>query len=114
MGLPDWVMARERSALVLTMVVIAAELLARTGSGTAEATTALLVKVPAFGVVTVIFTVAVPLLAIVPRVVTTTPLDCEELPCEDCAETKVTPAGRKLVSITLVAVEGPAFLMVLV
>lgn len=113
-GLPDCVMIRERSALVPTTVVTEAELLVRTGSAIAEVTIALLVNAPVFGIVTVIVTVAMPLLAMVPKVATTTPLDCVKLPWEGWAETKVTPAGRKLVSTTPVAAEGPKLLTVFV
>ena len=60
---------------------------------------------------TVSVTVAVPLLATVPRaqVMVVVPL---QLPCEGVAETNVTPEGRTSVTETFAALLGPALLTV--
>ena len=81
-------------------------LFGRLGSGTELVTVAELLSVPAVVGMTLMVTVAVPLLASVPRAQVTllVPL---QLPCEAVAETKVTFAGSASEVVTPVAASGP-------
>ena len=55
-----------------------------------------------------ISTVALAASASVPSAQVTVPLDSEQVPCEGVAESNVTPAGSVSVTVTPVALEGPA------
>jgi hypothetical protein len=78
-------------------------------SVTADVTLASFVIEPWLCGVTLIDTLALAALVIVPRAHVTVPDACEQLPCDDVAELNVTPAGSVSVSWTEVADDGPAF-----
>ena len=76
----------------------------------AELTLAVFVIEPWAWGVTLIETLALPPIAIVPSGHVTVPDAWEQVPWDGVAETKVTPAGRVSVTVVLVAPEGPALL----
>ena len=78
-------------------------------SPVSDVTFAWFVIVPMLCGVTLTVTLALAVLASVPREHVTVPLACEQLPCDGVAELKVTPAGSVSVSVMPVAPEGPAF-----
>jgi hypothetical protein len=99
----------ERSALVLTLVLMDVELLVPTGSVAVEVTPARFVSVPvveAFTVTTTV-TVAVVLLVSTPKeqVRLVVPL---QVPWLGVDELKVTPEGNVSVTVTPAALVGPA------
>src|SRR5687767_11067190 len=71
---------------------------------------AVLFSVPAAGAVTTIVIVADAPEASVPRLHVTVPADWVQAPWLAIAETKVTPAGSGSVTVTKLAVSGPALL----
>ena len=92
-----------------TVVTMVAVLLAGSGSGVGEATVRVLVmSPPAVGVTTTVKLLAPPL-GRVPTLQTTLPPRLTQ-PGE--AETKVTPAGKASVSVTLEAEAGPRLVTV--
>ena len=99
----------DRSAAGSTVVVALAELLAGTGSTVVDGDGRLVGDLPVDlgrdrdrdGPRSAPF-------AIVPSEHVTVPLDCEHVPCEGVAELKVTPAGSVSVTVTPVALDGPA------
>ncbi len=99
-GSGESVFVTARSATGLTVVVALAELLARLVSIAVEATLAVFVIEPWFCGVTLIETVALAPLSIVPREHVTVPDACEQLPWDGVAESNVTPAGSVSVSVT--------------
>ncbi len=105
-------MVTTRSATGLTVVVALAELLPRLTSAAAELTLAWFVIEPWLCGTTLIETLALPALAIVPSGHVTVPEDSEHVPWEGVAETNVTPDGSVSVSCTDGALDGPAFWVV--
>src|SRR5437773_2289295 len=102
-----------RSAEMTTdwdVTVADALLFAMLGSVTAEETVAVLVMLPAVFAVTTMVAVAPALLARLPRLQVTVPVAREQVPWDDAADTKVTPAGRGSVRMTPVAAAGPPFM----
>ena len=93
-----------------TTVVTTVELLSLgSGSVSAEVTDAVLVSIAgAPGAVTTMSTPRDVVLGIEPMLHVTVPDTCVQVPCVGVAETKVTPAGSVSVSVTPVAVDGPA------
>ena len=85
-----------------------AELLAVCRSVTVDVTLALLVMLPAAGCRIEMTAIASAPLAIVPNVHVTVPEACEQLPCDGNALLYVEPLGRLSVSVTPVALDGPA------
>ena len=61
--------------------------------------------------VTLISTLALAPFATVPSEHVTVPLACEQVPCDGVADLYVTPLGSVSVTVTPVALEGPALLM---
>jgi hypothetical protein len=100
----------ERSATGSTVVVALALLFAEFGSLTPEETLAWFVTDPVDGGVTLIVTLALAPLAMLPSAHETTPEDWAQLPCEAVAVLNVTPLGSVSLTATVVAVEGPALL----
>ena len=98
----------DRSAAGFTVVEALAELLAGTRSTVSAETLAWLVIEPSDCGVTLIETLALPAFAIVPSAQVTVPLACEQVPWEGVAELKVTPAGSVSVTLTPLALDGPA------
>jgi hypothetical protein len=93
------------------MVVDAlAALLTRTGSAVVADTLAWFVIVPPEDGTTLISTLAFAPFAMVPSGHVTVPADCEQLPCAEVADWKVTPLGSVSVTDTPVAADGPALL----
>jgi len=94
---------------VVTVTVAVEELLAETGSGVVETTTAVLTTdpYPPLGLVTTSVIVVEPPESIVPREQVTVPKLAEQ---GDVAETNVVPAGRRSVTVTAAAEAGPKFL----
>jgi hypothetical protein len=102
------VIARSADAAV-TVVVAEALLFVPFGSPSAAETDAVFVFVPDVDAVTTIDTVAFALTASEPSGQVTTPDTWLQVPCELDAETNVVPAGSVSVTVTFVAVCGPAF-----
>src|SRR5713101_2995934 len=110
----ELVLVTVRSATGFTVVVTEAELFAGLGSGSVALTLAVLVMegaAAACGVTTMV-AVALALLARELRLHVTVPAACEQEPWLALAETKVTPAGRVSVMVTLVAPPGPLLVAV--
>jgi hypothetical protein len=84
-------------------------LLAVLGSVVSDVMLAEFVIVPAAWGLILIEMLRIPPLGIFPIEQVTVPDACEQLPAEGVAETKTDPGGRVSVTLTLVAVEGPAF-----
>src|SRR5262245_3655998 len=101
------VLKRTKSACTLMVLAIEAASFEEFKSVVAAVTLAELVIVPTTVGVAVMVTVAVALLVRVPRLHVTTLLVWVNVPCEDVAETNVTPAGSGSVSTTLLEDEGP-------
>jgi hypothetical protein len=91
------------------VVVALAELFAGFGSDSDAETDAVFVFVPDVDAVTTIDMVAFALAASEPSEQVTTPDAWLQVPCELDAETNVVPAGSVSVTVTFVAVCGPAF-----
>jgi len=105
------VLVTDRSAEAVTVVLAVALLFALLGSASLAVTLAVLVIVPPdVGAVTTIVTVALPALAIVPRLHVTVPALWVQVPWVGVADTKPTPAGKVSVKLTPVATLGPALL----
>jgi hypothetical protein len=101
-----------RSADGVTVVTTGGvTLLVRFGSGVGEVTLAVLVKVPLAGAVTIRVKFVVAFAAREARFQFTTPAVSLPLPV---ALTKVTPTGKASVTTTLVAVDGPKLVKVIV
>ena len=100
----------DRFAAEFTVVTAVDPLLAVLGSPVAEITLAVLVSVPSACGVTLIETLALPVLIRLPSEHETVPADCEQLPWVGVAEVNVTPGGSVSVRVMPVAVEGPALL----
>jgi hypothetical protein len=100
----------ERFAAALTVLLVLEELFPDTGSFTLLDTVAVLLTVPTAAAdgVTIMVTVALPLLATVPiaQVIVAVPL---HVPCDGVAETNVTFAGNVSLTVTPVAALGPEF-----
>src|SRR5260370_15655133 len=110
----ELVLATARWATGFTVVVTEGELFAGLGSGSVALTLAVLVMegaAAACGVTTMV-AVALALLARELRLHVTVPAACEQEPWLALAETKVTPAGRGSVVVTLVAPPGPVLVAV--
>src|SRR2546423_1651701 len=103
-----------RSANRWTVVVAVAVLLPVLGSGVTDVTVAVLVIVPVVVglTVTTIVIVVVAAAARLARVQVTVPLDWLHVQPAPAALTKVTPAGRVSVTVTLVAPVGPPLVTV--
>src|SRR6185369_14100408 len=97
----------DRAAAGSTVVHSVAALLTKTGSAVAADTVAWLVIMPPELGAPVITTVASAPPAIAPTAHVTVPLECEQLPWDGVAESKLTPAVRVSVSSTPVASSGP-------
>jgi hypothetical protein len=97
-----------------TVVLSVAVSLLESESGSFDATEAVLVIVPSLWGVTLIWTVAESPLARVPRAQVTVPAASEQPPCEELAESKLTPAGSGSFKETPPAVAGPLFVTVTV
>src|ERR1051325_6517596 len=110
-GSDEAVLFSTRSMAGFTKVGTMTLLLEGTVSVSVPETAALLVITPSANGITVIATVATPLLANVPRLQMTVPLLLMQVPWEEDEERKVTLAGKTFVTITLVAIEGPTFLI---
>jgi hypothetical protein len=105
------------SATGVTVVVSVSELLAALVSVSVDVTLAVfeIVGTEAAVVVTVMLTVALAPLLIVPRLQVSTPATgAPQAPCDDVAVTKFVVAGKVSVSVTPVALLGPAFVTVTV
>jgi hypothetical protein len=110
-GSGESALVTDRSAEAITVVVALAVLLAVLGSLSVAVTLTLLVIVPpSVGALTTIVTVADPALAIVPRLQVTVPALWLQVPWVGVADTKPTLAGNVSVTLTPVAVLGPALL----
>src|SRR5687768_9763081 len=106
----------ERVGILAESTAVNAEPALLSGVGSSSgvlATVAVLANVPKAGGVMTSVIVAVPPLAIAPRVQVTVVVP-EQLPCDGVAETNVVPAGRMSVTTTFDAVSGPALLTVMV
>ena len=101
-------MTIDRSAAGFTVVEAPAELLPGTRSAASDVTLAWLVRSPAASGVTEISTPAPCPLAIVPSAHVTVPLDSAHVPWDGVADPNVTPAGSVSVTVTPVALDGPA------
>ena len=110
----DTCLLNARSATGTTVVLAEAVLFVVLKSITLDVTLAVFVKVPSPVAVAVIVTVAVPLLATVPRVPVTKPLVCVKPPCVVAADTNVKPLGNKSVTTTLLAGDGPRLVTMMV
>src|SRR5713101_334317 len=112
----ELVLVTAMSATGFTVVVTEAELLAGLGSGSVALTLAVLVMEGAAAACGVTTIVAVALfnamLGRAPTLHVTMPAACEQEPWLALAETKVTPAGRVSVMVTLVAPPGPLLVAV--
>jgi hypothetical protein len=96
----------------MTVVLSLSLLFAVLGSVSLALTVAVFVIVPpAFGTTWIVI-VADPPLESEPSVQETVPAENEQLPWLAVAETKVTPLGRVSVTVTFVAVDGPALVTV--
>jgi hypothetical protein len=101
----------DRSTEAVTVVLAVVLLLPAFGSFSVAVTVALLVITPPdVGAVTTIVTVALPALAIVPRLHVTVPALWLQVPWVAVADINTTPAGNVSVKLTPVAVLGPALL----
>ena len=80
------------------------------GSDSLALTVAVLLIVPAVVGVTTMVTPTVAALATLPRLHVTVPPAWLQFPCAEDAETKVTPAGNVSLTVTPLAVDGPALL----
>jgi hypothetical protein len=98
----------ERLAEGLTDVDAVLLLLPILGSDTLLFTVAVLLKPPAVVGVTTIVTVALPPFAMLPRLQVTVLDPLQPLPWLGVADTNITPAGKGSVTVTPVAVLGPA------
>jgi len=99
----------DRSAAGFTVVAALAELFALFGSLTADEAVAWFVIEPVDCGVTLICTLALEPLAMLPSGHVIVPADWVQVPWEGVAETNVTPAGSVSLIETLVAVDGPEF-----
>jgi hypothetical protein len=101
--------AIDRSAALETVVVSVSELLPGVGSDVAAATVAVLLRVvPPFGAVTVTLMLGAVATLSVPRVHVTVPEAWLHVHPEPAALTNETPAGRLSVTVSELAVLGPA------
>src|SRR5437660_9496 len=99
----------------LTVVAAVAVLLAALVSVSVEVTAAVLVMLPVVvGARTMMVTVALAPLLMAPRLPVTVVPAVVTVPWLGVAETNVTPAGNVSVSVTLVALPGPALATVTV
>src|ERR1700693_614040 len=95
------------STALCTRVTVVSELLPRNASASARAMLTRLVMLPAAAGAATIVMVALVLAARVPRLQVMVPAVLLHVPCELATETKAALAGRRLVSVTPVAAEGP-------
>src|SRR5206468_9106394 len=95
----------------LILVLIVTELFAGVESVTGVVTLATLVAKPAFVAVTVIVSRASARLEIVPSEQLMTPAPTLQLPCVGMADTRLTRLERVSENVTLVAVDGPRFVI---
>ena len=101
-------MARSATGLFAVTIVVT-ELLPGSKSVTSPVTLATLLFDPALVGVTMMVTVALPPLRMVPKFTVTTPALLLNVPWLGFAETKLVPAGSTFVSTTAVALLGPLF-----
>jgi hypothetical protein len=99
---------------LLTVAVAEAELFPVSGSGKSEVTLAPFTIVPlaAAPTRTITVTVALPAFTRVPRLHVTVAVPLQAAPWEGVADTRVAFAGKVSVTVTFVAVFGPAFVTV--